>query len=352
MFTIRFGQELLAVLSICLQIRSAIAEVPKDTPHEINKFVNITKISALSVPVQVTANYTITTSIYITEPAITESVYLAGSFPAPTTTRSIYSILYPSPNASPIEITAQSQVVTSYVPEMTWCVAPALAIYALTGPPYLNSTTGYSTSYEGTGSCSTAFAPVRTSICATTLTGLGSKISVTACEQQVTFSSECGFTLETPSPITTDFSSLITPAPTVRRLFTYWLAPWQALTAGETPSDVDVKICSELDDGNLECKRYQEVWQVVVVTSTLTTERTVQISTTVTGPGMLYVETLQSTVTDTVESVDLSTVLQLETEIETESISRGKKPTATILSTQEVTTTLYITKKLKHAPSR
>lgn len=113
-----------------------------------------------------------------------------------------------------------------------------------------------------------------------------------------------------------------------------------------------MKICSELDDGNLECKRYQEVWQVVVVTSTLTTERTVQISTTVTGPGMLYVETLQSTVTDTVESVDLSTVLQLETEIETESISRGKKPTATILSTQEVTTTLYITKKLKHAPSR
>ncbi|KAA8614415.1 hypothetical protein PtrV1_11445 [Pyrenophora tritici-repentis] len=36
-----------------------------------------------------------------------------------TSTHSVYSTLYPSPSASPVEITAQSQVVTSYIPEMT-----------------------------------------------------------------------------------------------------------------------------------------------------------------------------------------------------------------------------------------
>lgn len=327
---------LLTVLSTRINAASAQAALP----HEIYNVVNITT-SSVSHPMGTAANNVITESLFVTK-----------SCQDPTTTRTIHSIVFPSPNASPIEITAQSQVITSYIPEMTWCVAPAVFAYALTGPPYLNASTSYVQSFEGTGSCETSYAPLQTTICATTLTGLGSKISVTACDQEITFSTEYGFTLETPTPTTTDSSSLITPAPIVKRSTTYWLAPWQALTAGDTPTDVDVKICSALDDDNMECTRYQEVWEVVVVTSTSTTQRTIQFSTTVTGPGTLHVETFQSTVTDTVESIDLSTVLMLETEVETESISKGRRPSTTIRSTQEITTTIFITKHLHHVSSR
>ncbi|CBX99398.1 hypothetical protein IAQ61_000498 [Plenodomus lingam] len=346
--------KLFSTLAIVGQFHVAAAQLRNDVSREIYNLQNTTPNAESALPTQMTMNDSTTEAVYTPEPIYTTE-YASGSCLAPTTTRSIHSIVIPSPGASPIEITAQSQVVTSYIPEMTWCVAPAMAVWPITnGPPYLNSsTTEYSTSYEGTGRCETVFAPIQTTVCATTLTGIGSKISVTDCEQQVTFSTECGFSLErpTPTPATTGFSSLITPAPSVRRLFTYYLAPWQALTAGDTPSDVDVKICTEQDNGTQECVRYQEVWEVVIVTSTRTTERTIQVSTTVSGPGTLIVETMTSTVTDTIESIDLSTVLQLETEVETESISSGRKPTATVRSTQEVTTTIYVTRHLKHASS-
>ncbi|CAO2657180.1 Nn.00g033060.m01.CDS01 [Neocucurbitaria sp. VM-36] len=330
---------MLRAIITLLQLRYALAYSQPALSHEV---VNVTQSLEEFTPSPVLVNYTITelvqhTTTYIsTEPC-----------PASATSHTIYSIIFPSPDASPIEITAQSQVVTSYIPEMTWCVGPPIALLPITGPPYLNATTNYTTLIEGTGSCETAYAPLQTTVCATTLTGLASKVTVTDCDQEITFSTECGFTLETPTPVTTNHS-LITPAPTVKRMFTYWLAPWQSLTAGESPADVDVKICSVLEDGELECIRYQEVWEVVLVTQTVTTERTIQFSTTVSGPGTLLVETLQTTITDTVESIDLSTILLLETEIEAESTSSGRKPVTTIRSTQEVVSTVYITKHLQH----
>lgn len=335
-------------LPLLLQLHYSLANAQHGLPHEV---FNVTQSHQDVLQAPMTINYTITEpSIYTTrEPSIYTTT---ETCPSPTTTRTFHSIIFPSPDAFPVEVTAQSQVITSYVPEMTWCIGPPVALLPLTGPPYLNGTTSYTTAIEGTGKCETAFAPMQTTICATTLTGLASKVTVTDCNQQITFSTECGFSLETPTPVATTNHSFITPAPTVKRMFTYWLAPWQSLTAGETPSDVDVKICTVVDDGSLECMRYQEVWEVVVVTKTLTTQRTIQFSTTVTGPGTLFVETLLSTITDTVESIDLSTVLLLETEIEMESVSSRRKPLTTIRSTQEVISTVFITKHLHHVPTR
>lgn len=202
----------------------------------------------------------------------------------------------------------------------------------------------------GTGYCETAFTPTETTVCATTLTGIASKITVTDCDQEITFSSECGFTLETPTPTVTSGLSVITPAPTVKRMKTFWVAPWQSLTAGNTPSDVDIKICTILDDDTMECIRYREVWEVVVVTQTVTTQRDVQLTTTVTGPGTLIVETMEVYVTDTVETVDLSTTMLLETEVEVESISKGKKLVTRPASDAE--STLYITKHVKYISAR
>jgi hypothetical protein len=84
----------------------------------------------------------------------------------------------------------------------------------------------------------------------------------------------------------------------------------------------------------------------------MTRQHTVQISTTVSGPGTLIIATATGIYTDTIESIDLSTVLLLETEIETESISSGRKPTATVSSTSEITKTVFLTKHLHHKSTR
>jgi hypothetical protein len=270
--------------------------------------------------------------------------------PTPISTRPpILSILFPSPDAEPVEITAQSQVVKSFIPEMTWCVGPPIGLIPITtGAPYGNHSMQYATTVAGTGGCETVYAPTETTVCVTTLTGLASKVAITECDQEVTFSSECGFTLETPT-LTMNNLSLITPAPTVKRMMTYWMAPWQSLTRGDTPSDVDIKICTEQENGKSECMRYQEVWEVVVVTQTVTKQRQINLETTITGPGTLIVETLHVFITDTIETVDLSTIMLLETEIETETTSKGKK-LVTISADGEgpAASTVYITKKVMY----
>lgn len=272
--------------------------------------------------------------------------------PPSSTTRTIHSIVFPSPDAAPIEVTAQSQVLTSFVPEMTWCVGPPIALPPMTGAPYLNASSSFTKKTSGTGSCETVYAPMITTICATTLTGLASKLTITKCDQEVTFSTECGFTLATPTPITSS-ASLITPSPTVKRIFTYWLAPWQSLTAGRTPSDVQVKICTELDNGKYECIRHREVWEVVVVTKTITTSRSIGFTATLSGPGTLIIETLRMFVIDTIETVDLSTTLLLETEIETESTSRERKSSSALSeNVDDAVSTLFITKTVRHKSTR
>lgn len=306
-------------------------------PHEV---LNFTQSMGVPQPVEVTI-----TQSYAVNHTATELTTTTQQCPTPSSARTIYSIVFPSPDAAPIEVTAQSQVLTSYIPEMTWCVAPPVQYIPISGAPYLNATANHTTTVTGTGSCETVYAPLETTVCATTLTGLASKVTITDCNQEVTFSTECGFTLETPTPTKGNSSSMITPALTVRQIFTYYVAPWQSMTAGKTPSDVDVKICKVLDNGDLECSRYQEVWEVVVVTSTLTTTHPIAFTATVSGPGTLIVETLQAIVTDMITTLGLSTTLLLETEVETETTSTRRKTSATDTSTiNGGTSTLLLTK--------
>jgi hypothetical protein len=312
-----------------------LAAVHIGLPHEL---INVTQAIELPETIKVTI-----TESFAVNYTTTESFTSTQQCPTSSSTRTIHSIVFPSPDAAPIEVTSQSQVLTSYVPEMTWCVAPPIIFVPISTAPYANVSTSYSPIAWGTGSCETVYAPMMTTVCATTLTGLASKITITDCSQEVTFSTECGFNLETPTPVAS--SPSITPAPTVRRTFTYWLAPWQSLTAGETPSDVDVKICTVLDDGNLECSRYREVWEVVMVTTTLTTTRPFGFTATVSGPGTLIVATLHAIVTDTVETIGLSTTLLLETEIETESTRTGRKSVnGSALTVDAGTSTIFVTK--------
>jgi len=128
---------------ILLQLRYAVARrFHQGLPHEV---INVTQTIEAFVAAPITVNHTTTQSSL-----------------ASTSTHSVYSVVYPSPNASPVEITAQSQVVTSYIPEMTWCVGPPMELVPITGPPYLNGTPGYSTIIAGTGSCETMYSPLET----------------------------------------------------------------------------------------------------------------------------------------------------------------------------------------------
>ncbi|CAI6336039.1 unnamed protein product [Periconia digitata] len=277
-------------------------------------------------------------------------------FAAPNSSSTVLGTFFPSPNASPTDITAQSQTVTSFIPEMTWCVGPPIGLRPLSDTPSTNQSTKYETLTGGTGHCETVYVPTTTTVCATTLTGIATKITVSECDQEVTFSSECGFTLETPTstPTTTAYNnSMITAAPTVRMMSTYWVAPWQSLTAGDTPSNVDMKVCKVLENDEMECTRYQEVWEVLIITKTTTSTHDVQLTTTVSGPGTLLVETMKIKVTDTIETIDLSTTLVLQSEIETESTSKSRKLfTRTGNSIRAPISTLYVTKTLKHKTSQ
>jgi hypothetical protein len=82
-----------------------------------------------------------------------------------------------------------------------------------------------------------------------------------------------------------------------------------------------------------------------MVTTTLTTTRPFGFTATVSGPGTLIVATLHAIVTDTVETIGLSTTLLLETEIETESTRTGRKSVnGSALTVDAGTSTIFVTK--------
>lgn len=95
-------------------------------------------------------------------------------------------------------------------------------------------------------------------------------------------------------------------------MVTYYMAPWQSLTQGNTPSDIESKICTTVDDGSLECVQYQAAWQVQVATSTSKMTSHVDLVTTVSGPGTVLIETFHANITTTLISLSLSTSILLE----------------------------------------
>lgn len=284
---------------------------------------------------------------------------------AETTTSApqILTFFTPSPSATPIAIIRQSQVETSYVPQLTLCALPPVAfvagsfsISATSGPRYRN----YSASIPpGNGTCQTMYSPTPTTICATVLTGLVTRVTVTDCDQDVTFSSDFGYTLVTPTASANasaaSNSSLITPAPSIQTLTTYYMAPWQSMTMADPPSDIDKKICRTFENGTISCVHILEVWEVQIVTMTATTVSHVDLTTTVPGPAKLLIETLRMDITEAVTTLSLSTALVLNYELETTTTSTSTRtipptvtgPTSTITQTVEQNPNLYVTEELR-----
>ena len=299
-----------------------------------------------------TTTATATTTETATETA-TQTTTETTTLPPPPPPLSTLTVIYPSPSAAPIEITSTSQVITSFIPLATFCVGPARYFSSIAGGPFTNGSANVTAFDSGTSSCSVAYSTTTKTICATTLTGLVSRITVSECDQEITFSSEAGFTLVTPSPPTpastnVNAAALITPRPTLQRLHTYYLAPWQSITAGVPPSDVDVKLCTEQANGTEQCTRYKEVWEIVPVTSTSTIHLPATLSRTIEGPGKFIFDASTSYVDSTTVFVGLSKMLRLETEVLGQSTGRSRKPTATVRATSRFTSTRTVTRHLEH----
>ncbi|KAG9201744.1 hypothetical protein G6514_005360 [Epicoccum nigrum] len=363
----RSGTLLFGLTSFISQLPHSFA-AGQQLPHEV---YNVTAVESPSL-FMTTVNFTVTetvittavittteattdtttttTATVITTETTTETITETTTLPPPPPPVSTLTVIYPSPDAAPIEITSTSQIITSFIPEATFCVGPARYFSSTSGGPFTNGSANVTAYDSGTGSCDVAYSITTKTICATTLTGLASKITVSECDQDITFSSEAGFALVTPSPVpaSTDPAALITPCPTVRRLNTYWLAPWQFITAGTAPSDVDMKICTELGNGTQQRSRYQEVRELIAVTCTFAFSLPVTFSRTVEGPGALIFDSSTSYVASTTTFVRLSRTLRLETEVLGETTRVSLRPTATVEVTSRFTSTLMVTRKLEH----
>jgi hypothetical protein len=228
----------------------------------------------------------------------------------------VLTYLTPSPGASPIAITEQSQIETSYIPQMTLCALPPQAIYPVSPIPTMTTmaTTwrNYSISIPpGNGTCTTVYSPTRTMVCATTLTGLVQKYTVSDCNQDITFSTEYGYVLASPTVSPSDGAvALASPSPTFQRLTTYYLAPWQAVTAGVAPSTVDLQVCATYANGTEECVHQYELWRTSYITQSATSTIPVNISTTIDRGTQIIVQTFVANVTAQ------ATTFQMTTEME------------------------------------
>lgn len=131
------------------------------------------------------------------------------------TSTGYYTYSVPDPQVIKPTLTSQGMVVTS--------VEAAFAVC--------------NTQEANTSSCSTVFQNFTTSLSSTILTAWFTSVTITDCNQNITFSTESSYLLATatPSPITTPAQSAsqtcFTPEVNVQSVISYFIAPWQSLAA-------------------------------------------------------------------------------------------------------------------------
>lgn len=266
----------------------------------------------------------------------------------------ILTIITPSPGASPVTVTKQSQIVTSFIPQFTLCDLPPVGFLPVSRPTTIPSTAPFRnftmTIPPGNGSCTTLYSPTATMVCATNLSDLTTTYTVSTCPQDITFSTQFGYVLATPTAAANltansttgaygNSSALITAAPSIRTLTTYFIAPWQQLTTAGPPEDVDLKVCAILANGTENCIREYQIWKTSLLTINATSTVSVNFSTTIAGPSQLIVETFVANITKTLVTYSMSTTMEREyvTEVETtESARRAVSTGPTVYQTRTV----------------
>jgi len=267
------------------------------------------------------------------------------------TTISTYTFITPSPSASPIAITRQSQVVTTYVPVMTMCAMSSTALNL--APKYGNSTSLYDNYTNGVASslnegCTTYYNTTSTTVCATVLTGIATSYDVTSCNQAITFSTAYGYYQSYDSRANT--SAVLAP---IETRTSYWVAPWQALTAGLTPQNVTQKVCSypvATATTSQQCVDTYESWATFTVTSLTSTTSHVDLTTTISGPSQIIIETFHADVTEQITVFSLSTMMVLEYSTESVATSTSTFTREDVTTSTEPTVSSTITVEVLKTP--
>jgi hypothetical protein len=286
---------------------------------------------------------------------------LLVSSSTPGATRStVITVVTPSPGAQPVTITSQGQVITSFAPYFSVC--PLLPSDSGFSPLYGNSSSPPTStdtwtptllSTWDTSECSTSYTPTITPICSTVLTGLASLATITNCSTSITFSSDVSFSLQPAA--TTNISGMVyTESPWVQAISTFFIAPWQELTNGATPSTIEALECSADSAGaTTTCVDSLESWAVSSINVTVSSAYHFTIAQTVSGPSALLVETMRTDITGYRTYVSVNTTVIGSTPVTTETIVRvpittsipstssadGSAPTESLDDTSVVTST-------------
>lgn len=179
---------------------------------------------------------------------------------------------------TPDPLASQGQLVTSYAPVLTICPisnsSPSLA--GSPNGPAKASTPGpviqrrqHAIKYYGNFSvaaspqdeCSTSYSSTLTQSCATKLTPVGAPlIPITACDQEVTFSTDHGYRL---APTSTDSGICGGGGGEIETLTTFYVAGWTDVATGLPRGQVKEEICSDAG-----CTTQLQRW-IPVTTETL-----------------------------------------------------------------------------------
>jgi len=205
-------------------------------------------------------------------------------------------------------------------------------------PKYGNSSTHYTNgSYRVSSSlgegCTTYYNTTSTTVCATVLTGIATYYNITSCKQDVTFSTAYAYRQSYDAAVNSSaYTGSLVPIETIT---SYWIAPWQAVTAGLTPENITQKVCSYLPATasptasagtgagavatplQQECIDSFESWVTFVVASTTSSTSHVDLTTTISGPSQVMIETFHADITASMTVFSISTVLVLEYSTET-----------------------------------
>lgn len=187
-------------------------------------------------------------------------------------------------------------VVSSTTPQYTFSLPPKTVVLPSTTSQGM-VVTSILPSYEvcdtpdhNTTSCSTVFETTATSSCSTVLTYAFRKVTVTECDQNITFSTSNSYAIATATatatPKTVAFQKFVNssthaaPSMTtyIQSITSLWHAPWQSLAAG-TPTDITLEVCRQEYDGKQNCSEAQQAWIVHTEEVPITSTKALSIST-------------------------------------------------------------------------
>lgn len=152
------------------------------------------------------------------------------------------------------------------------------------GVPFTTTVELYQVYDPAATSYSTIYRTSATSSCSTVLTGFFTQITVSECDQSVTFSTKSSFQLTTTmGPVTTSRALAArqedqTPTTYVQSIVSYYIAPWQSVAAS-TPTGITVLVCVFSITGVETCNPVSEVWVVHTEVVPVVSSTTLSIST-------------------------------------------------------------------------